>query len=116
MKNATPSLFARIRQWMFEASLNWEIFHGIFSHVCGEKNCGYAFGTDEEMDAATARLNAQALLTTIEQHASNMPESYGKAFRHILHRDLNRRLKMYEKATRCRVNRPVNPRFVAEHA
>jgi hypothetical protein len=68
------------------------------------------------MDSETMRLNAESLLATIEKHASNMPKSYGKAFRHIAHRDLNQRLKMYKLVARRNVRRQCDPRFVAEHA
>ena len=116
MKNKTPSLLARIRQWYFNKFIQREIFNRIFPHLLGERNHGYEFRTDEEMDAQTEELDVPALLQKIEQQARNMPKSYGRAFRHVMHRDISERLQMYEQVARRRVKRTCDPRFVASHA
>ena len=105
-----------MRQKLFAFRVNREIFNRVMSHITKERDCGYTFETEEEMDAQTAQLDTQALLAAIEVQASNMPRCYGKSFRHIMHRDLHARLQMYEKVARRRVRRPCDPRFVAEHA
>ena len=107
------SFFTRMRQKFFDWRINLEIFERIFPHTLGEKDCGYSFRNNAEMDSKTEELNAQELLDTIERHARNMPEGYGKAFRHIMHRDLNKRLLMFEKVARRRVSRECDPRFIA---
>jgi hypothetical protein len=116
MKKTAGSFFARMRQKFFDWRTNLEIFDRIMPHLQKEKDWGYSFGTEAEMDAQTEQLDAQALLDAIERHASNMPKGYGKAFRHVMHRDLHERLLRYEKVARRRVNRTCDPRFVAVHA
>lgn len=115
-KNTLGSFFARMRQKFFDRRINSEIFDRIMPHIQQEKDFGYSFSTDEAMDAQTEKMNAQDLLDAIERHASNMPEAYGKAFRHIMHRDLHQRLQQYEAVARQRVKRTCEPRFVAVHA
>lgn len=110
------SFLQQLRQKFLDNRVSREIFDRIFPHIQGEKNHGYAFRSSSEMDAETAKLDAQALLEKIERHASNMPEAYSQAFRHVMHRDLNARLQMYEKIAQQRVRRTCDPRFVAEHA
>lgn len=110
------SFLQQLRQKFFDYRVNLEIFNRIFSHNRGDKNHGYAFRSFAEMDEETARLDGQVLLEKIERQASNMPDAYAQAFRHVMHRDLNARLQMYEKIARRRVNRTCDPRLVAEHA
>ena len=115
-KTPAESFFQKLRQKFFDYRVNLEIFNRIFPHNRGEKNHGYSFRSYLEMDEETEQLDSQALLEKIEQQASNMSDAYGQAFRHVMHRDLNARLQMFEKIARRRVNRTCDPRFVAEHA
>jgi hypothetical protein len=108
--------FTNIRRKLFNRRVNREIFDRIMPHIQKEQNFGYSFSTNAEMDAQTEQLDTRALLDAIERHARNMPQGYGKAFRHVMHRDLHERLLMYEKIARRRVNRTCDPHFVAVHA
>ena len=109
----TGSFFVRIRQKLFSNRINWEIFERIFPHHRGEKNHGYSFDTRQEMIAQTEQLDMEGLLKKIERHIGNMPDAYGESFRYVMHRDLQQRLRMYEKVASCRVRRPCDPRFIA---
>lgn len=91
-----------------------EIHDRIAPHLEREKDYGYPFGTAEEMDAQTRSLDAQPILDAIERHIRNMPTAYGKAFRHIMHRDLHQRFRMYEHEARRAVQpKTCDPRLVA---
>jgi hypothetical protein len=116
MFNQIKSSFSQLRQKLFNHRLEYEIYHRLFPHLLREKNCGYSFGSDEEMNALTEKLDVQPLLDDIEQRIANMPKSYGESFRHIMRRDLHERLTAYDKLARRRVRRTCDPRFVAEHA
>jgi hypothetical protein len=111
------SFFARLRQKFFDRAINYEIFDRIFPHLEREKNWGYFFSTDEEMEAQTEELDAAALLASIERQILRMPKAYGKAFRHVLHRELHRQLRRYEQAARRRVQpESCDPRHIATRA
>lgn len=114
MSITTPgSFFARLLQRLFRARIEREIFDRIFPHLERERDHGYPFGTDEEMNAQTEQLDVQPLLDTIEGYILEMPDAYGASFRHIMHRDLHDRFCMYERVARCHVRRSCDPRFVA---
>ena len=115
-QNTSSSFLARMRQKFFDWRLNHEIFDRIMPHLQKERDHGYAFGSEDEMDAQTETMGAQALLDRIEQQARSMPKGYRKAFRYVLHRDLTARLRSFEQAGQRRVKRTCNPRFVARHA
>ena len=112
-KTTTGSFFARMRQKFFKRRIDREIFDRIMPHNQKEKDHGYAFNSPEEMKAQTEELDVQALLDAIERHIRNMPTAYGRAFRHIMHRDLHERLSRYEQLAQRRVRRTCDPRLVA---
>jgi hypothetical protein len=86
-----------IRQKLLAFSLRREIYGKIFPHLRHETDGGYPFKSDAEIVEA----NMQAFLTTestlrlIERAAAKMPKSEGEAFRHIAHRDIQRRIWRY---------------------
>jgi hypothetical protein len=89
----------------------------MFPHLEGEKNYGYPFSTDEEMNAQTQELNVQPLLDCIEHHIQNMPKAYGESIRYIMHRDLHERFRLYELVARRGVRpKTCDPRFIAIRA
>ena len=109
--------FAQQRQKALKTRVNHEIHERLFPHLLGEKDFGYSFSSDEEMNALTEKLDVQPLLDTVERHICNMPKSYGESFRHIMHRDLHERFRMYEQVARKAVQpKECDPRFVATHA
>jgi hypothetical protein len=109
--------FANVRQKLFNRRIDREIYDRIFPHLEQEKDRGYPFDTDAEMNAQTEEFNVQALLDSIEWHAARMPKAYGESFRHIMHRDLHARLCRYaELATRRVQPETCDSRFVATHA
>jgi hypothetical protein len=116
MLNQIKSFSASLRQKLFNHCLEYEIYHRMFPHLLREKNFGYAFDGDEQMNVQTEKLDVQSLLDKIEHQIQTMPKSYGESFRYIMHRDLHQRLAAYEKLARQRVHRTCNPRFVAERA
>lgn len=85
-------------------------------HTMREKNFGYPFHTDKEMDAETKKINAQDLLYNIEILVSAMPKAYSKAFRHVMHRELQKQLLMYMQVAQRRVKRTCDPKWVARPA
>ena len=116
-KPATESFTKRVTQRLFRWRTDREIFERIFPHLRREKDCGYVFVTDEEMNRQTEELGVHELLDTIEQQVLRMPKAYGESFRHVMHRDLHERLSMYELVAKRRVKpSSVDRRFVATHA
>ena len=110
----SESFFARTRRKFFKWCINWEIHDRIFPHLNGEKDHGYPFTSDLEMNAQTAELDVQPLLDVIEHHIRNMPRAYGESFRYIMHRDLHERFRMYERVARKAVRpKTCDPRYVA---
>ena len=107
------SFFTRMRQKFFDWRINLEIFNRMMPHVQQEEDHGYSFGNDEELEALTEELRVHASFEHLEQQIRNMPEGYGKMFRHILHRDLHERLLMYKKVARQYTRRPCDSRYVA---
>ena len=112
-KHTAGSFFARMRQKFFKRRIDREIFDRIMPHNQKEKDHGYAFDSSEEMEAQTEEMDVQASLDAIEGHIRNMPTGYGRAFRHLLHRDLHERLNRYEQLAQHRVRRTRDPQFVA---
>lgn len=115
--NSVGSFFTELRRKFFKWRTNREIFERLFPHLNGETNFGYSFANDEQMNAQTEALELQATLDSLESQIRKMPKGYGKCFRHIMHRDLRERLRMYEQVARPRVHpTTVDPRFVATRA
>src|ERR1700722_13100748 len=116
-QQSAGSFFTRIRQKLFEWGISREIFGRMFPHLEHEKNCGYPFQSDAEMEAQTKAFDAKLLLAAIEARIRRMPKAYGKSFRHIMHRDLQKRLRMYEEVARRNVQpETFDPRFIATRA
>ncbi len=92
-----------------------EIYHRIFPHLRRERNNGYPFASDRDLQALLDQEHAKALalLTTIEHDSAQMPKAYGMAFRYIMYRDVNNRLKQYENLMRRCIRPECDPRFVA---
>jgi len=96
------TFFSELRQKLFDWRLNYEIFDRIFPHLLRERNWGYEFKTEEEVCSCTLALDAQLALAKIEEQATRMPDAYRKAFRYVMHRNLQAELKKYELAARRR--------------
>ena len=113
-KNQISSFLDRVREKFYRKRIDREIFGSIFPHLERERDLGYSFETEEHMDAETERLDARPVLAAIEEHIRRMPRAYGKAFRHVMHRDLNNRLRMYQRFARRQVQPAhMDPRRVA---
>jgi hypothetical protein len=82
------------------------------SHLGCRRHCNYSFkNSDEELEklAAFGGFDAQLNLDIIERRVKDLPETYGKAFRYIMYRDLNTRMKMYLEFVRERTPRKAAP-------
>lgn len=89
--------FSIITRWLFERRVEREIYFRMFPHLCGEADHGYSFDSDKEMDAQTERIDPTKLLEALNRDIDTMPDSWGRCFRHIVHRDLSKRLRLYSK-------------------
>ncbi len=119
MKKIIGKFFARIRQALFTARIEWEIYHKIFPHLNRHADHGYPFSSKDEMVKLHIRggLDAQMRFDMIERTAAQMPKAYGDAFRYIAYRNLNERMKMYLEIAAERVQpETCDPRFVARLA
>ena len=119
MEKNIRKFFATIRQKLFAAHINWEIFHKIFPHLNQKADHGYPFNSDDEMVKLHIRgnLHAGLNLRLIERTAAKMPKAYGDAFRYVAYRDLNERMEMYLELAEQRVQpQTCDPRFVATRA
>lgn len=111
--------FKSIRQWLFNRRVNREIFDKIFPHLNGAANHGYPFNSEEEYEKQClyAELDAKLHIELIEKRAARLPEAYGRAFRYIAYRDLNKRMKMFLEIADERIQpETCDPRLVARHA
>lgn len=114
--NSVGSFFARLRQKWFARRLNREIYEHLFAHLEGEKDCGYPFQNDDQMESQTEALDVVMLLQKIEGRIQRMPEAYGKCFRYLLHRELNATLRQFDQEARRHVHTAqIDPRLVATH-
>jgi hypothetical protein len=102
---AVKSTIARIHETLFKWRLEWEIYHRIAPHIHQEKAFGYPFGSEAELrkNVIHGDLDAQLHLETMKLQADLMGTAYGEAFRHIVYRDLNKRMRMYLKLVQTRV-------------
>lgn len=110
------TFFASIRQKLFEARMEREIYFRIFPHMNQEADHGYPFGSKDEMVRAHihGRLQTRLDVDLIQQAAARMPQAYGDAFRYIVYRDLNQRMEMYMKLAEKRLQpETCDPRDVA---
>src|SRR5690349_4619059 len=108
MKQAIQKFFARVHQTLFQALVEWEIYHRIFPHLNREAEHGYPFQSKDEMVGLHIgyNLHARIDLRMIERAAARMPRAYGDAFRYIAYKDLNHRIKMYLELAEERVYLP----------
>lgn len=119
MFNTIRSFFENIRQRRFTRKIEREIYCGIFLHLRHDKDCGYPFDSDEEFRTQLSQLllDTERRLRVIENDGKLMPKAYGEAFRYIVYRDLNCRLREYEKLMRRRIfPQTMDPRFIATPA
>jgi hypothetical protein len=105
MKQIIRKFFASIRQKLFEARMEREIYFRIFPHMNQEADHGYSFDSKDEMVRAHIRGRLQTSLDVdlIERAAARMPEAYGDAFRYIVYRDLGRRMERYMELAERRI-------------
>jgi hypothetical protein len=119
MKKIIGKFFAKIRQTLFTARIEREIYHKIFPHLNQEADLGYPFHSEKEYETKClyAELDAKLHVELIEKRAARMPKAYGDAFRYIAYRDLNERMKMYLELAERRVQ-PLTcyPHFAATRA
>lgn len=114
MSRNSGSFLTWMRQRFFDWRINREIFERLLPHLRKEKSGGYPFRTREEMKMQIESLDSQLLLQSIEEKIRAMPNAYGESFSHIMHRDMNRRLRLYENLAQRRVQpNECDPRFVA---
>jgi hypothetical protein len=111
------SFFINIRQ-LFVWRIEREIYYRIFPHLRRDRNHAYPFQSDDELRRLLEREHAQAhaLLETISRDSAQMPKAYGMAFRYIMYRDFNQRLKQYETLMRRCIRTDCNPKYVATKA
>lgn len=113
----TIKLFiASLRQKLFAARVEREIYHRIAPHIHHEQDHGYPFKSDKELWKAAyhGTLNAQFDIETIEKEADKMGKAYGDAFRYIMYRELNECLARYKQLMSQRVYpKTCAPRLVA---
>ncbi len=113
MTKIIRTFFARIRQAIFAAHIEWETYHRIATHINSEANHGYPFDDLKEL----RNLDAQFEIECIEREADGMGKATGDALRYIMYRDINRRLAMYQKVMKRRLlPTTCDPRFVATRA
>ena len=109
--NTIKLFFTKISQKLFNQHIHQEIEHNIFPQLCGTQN-GYPFGDSEEKLkelASFGGFDAQLNLEIIERRAKQLPDTYGDAFRYIMYRDLNMRMKMYlEFVQKCTPHKAVS--------
>ena len=100
------SFLTRIHRKFFAWRIECEIYNHIFPHLKKKSGRGYPFTTKAELwcNAYRAELDAKLCMEFL-QEAEAMEENYGQAFRYIMYRDLNARMKMYldlmQKDTLC---------------
>lgn len=117
--NTIKSFFKKIRQWLFAARIEREIYHKIFPQINQEADHAYPFESHDEMVRMHIRGNlaAHGTLRLIERAAGKMPKAEGDALRYIAYRDLNERMEMYLKLAEQReYPETCDPRFVATRA
>jgi hypothetical protein len=117
--NIIRKFVKNIRQRLFAARIRREIYGKIFPHLTQEANHGYAFSSDEEI----TKMNMEAFLTTestlrlIERAANKMPKSEGDAFKHIMHRELQKVMWRYVEFAHGRMQpNDCDARLVATRA
>lgn len=102
MKIIIGKFFAKIRERLFTARVEREIYRKIFPHLRQEADNGYPFSSADELTREQIRgfLVASKLIRDLEQAGDKMPAAYGEAFRYVAYRDLNDRLTAYIELAR----------------
>lgn len=119
MTQQNKSFLADIRQKLFEWILESEIYGRIFPHLEKERDFGYPFSSDQELQRQVRQefSDLQSELRTIEEAGRAMPKAYGEAFRFIAYRDIHARIARYRRLARRRVQpKCYDARFVATRA
>jgi hypothetical protein len=98
------AILANPRGTIFATRVEWEIFNRIFPHLQREKDHGYPFSSDTEMSVLAQFDELRECLDLLDAQTKAMPKAYGKAFRYIMCRDLNRRLRMYANLAQWRIS------------
>ena len=113
------SFIAYARLCLFTTGIEREIFRRVAPHLRKERDNGYPFRSKEQLSKAAIEegLETKSCLEMIERQADHMGKFYGEAFRYIMYRDLNKRLRFYAELAPWRVQpKTCDPRFVATHA
>lgn len=84
------SFIADIHPKLSEWWMEFEIWGGILPHLNGDRNGGYRFSSNEELQRQIRQdlAGLQSALRKIEQAGRAMPKAYGEAFRFIAYRDI----------------------------
>jgi hypothetical protein len=97
------AILANPRGSLFATRVEHEIYSKIFPHLEHENDHGYPFGTDEGMNALAQFDELRECLNLLDSQTKAMPKAYGEAFRYIMCRDLNHRLRMYANLAQWRI-------------
>ncbi len=119
MFSSIRSFFATVRLKLLMWRIQREIYHRIAQQIHEGTALGYPFNSLDELaqTAHQASFDTRFRLTAIRKNAPQTGEAYGDAFLYIMHRDINRRLDMYEKHMRqCTMPKTCDPKFVATRA
>jgi hypothetical protein len=106
------SFLKEVRFALFEVRIDREICNHLFPHLLLEADHGYAFHSDEEMEALCKNPAIASLpfVQEIEKDVRLIPEGYQKCFRYILHRELAqgpmnpKRMRWYRMVARKNVD------------
>ena len=95
--------FRNLRYKLFCVRIDWEIFHRIFPHSRNDADYAYPFSAEEELEARQFEGMSETarLLREINDAGNQMPKAQGLAFRYIVGRDLQIRLRRYLAYTRA---------------
>ena len=114
--NPLLSFLTNLQSKFLKWRVNREIFERVFSHLEQEKDYGYPFKTDAQLEAVTDNLNVQELLREAEECIARMPAAYGRSFRYIMHRDLRRQVLQYHLLAKWEGRARINPTVYASKA
>jgi hypothetical protein len=105
MKKSIQSFVAGLRQRFLMWRLEREIYGQVFPQINGLHDHQYPFRTDRELVDARihATLDARLYLGVIGAQADAMGKAYGEAFRYLMFRDINARLRRYVQLVQSRV-------------
>jgi hypothetical protein len=100
------SFFANLGDNLFALSVEREIYHRIAPQINREKDFAYSFRSKPGLRDAALKGHEDFLanIKIIEWQAENMGKFYGEAFRYIMYRDLNNRIREYLHLAQWRVD------------